>query len=71
MSNDKDYVKFYCNECNAEIPTNYTNKDLYNNEFIDFTCSQCGHSEKVCTKKLIDKINREALEQTKKYFKIK
>lgn len=71
MSSNEDGVKFYCGKCNAEIVTTYTNEDFDNNEYLDFTCSKCGHSEKTFTKKLVDEANKQALEQAKKYFKIK
>lgn len=71
MSSNEDGVKFYCGKCNAEIETTYTNEDLDYNKYLNFTCSKCGHSDKASTKALIDEINKQALEQINKHFKIK
>jgi hypothetical protein len=72
MSNDYFEVPvnitFICPVCNKEIPHNYTQEDLLNNEYLEFTC-KCGYTEKVSTSGLIKDAKEEVIKQLKKTFK--
>lgn len=62
-------MEFICPQCNTTVQHDYTEKDILNNDYLDFTCQGCNYSEQVKTSIIIDKAKQEAIKGLKKILK--
>jgi RNase P subunit RPR2 len=60
-------MTFVCPKCGEIIKHDYTQQDLLDNEYLEFTC-ECDYIEKVKLSLLVDKAKEEAIKELTKQF---
>lgn len=55
-------LSFKCGKCGSVIDHNYTEVDIFDNDYLELVCQNCASREKVKT----EKIKEEAIEKFQK-----
>lgn len=60
---DSITIYFYCPKCKTKLEHDYTDKDIFNKDKLEFTCQKCGHIDTIKTKKVIEDATKKAIKE--------